>query len=269
MAEDAENDDGRFQLNLLEALGNSDVAARFRSIIAPPIEPLSDAVQRNMPEVASLGAQLADCDATIERLQSHVSDLEIKIDDLEQHGRRGSIRVLGLPEETAGTLNEKLWSLFNENLEFDPPLVVEDIEVTHRLDRGPKKAQDQQQSSQQSPADGTDADTIPSDDINFNQRSSPMPTIVKFVSSRTKTRVMDARKLPKDNLYQYPDGTTAKVFLVDDLTKHRANLAYQARNWKRAGAIFDNWTFEGRVLVKHKHRRIKLISASDDLRKFQ
>ena len=47
------------------------------------------------------------------------------------------------------------------------------------------------------------------------------------------------------------------------------SFALQARNLKRAGAILDTWTFEGRVLVKDKHRRIKLISASDDLRKFQ
>ena len=97
MAENAENDDGRFQLNLLEALGNSDVAARFQSINVPLIEPFSDAVQQNTPEAASLHAQLADCDATIDRLQSHVSDLEIKIDDLEQHGFRGLIQVLGIP----------------------------------------------------------------------------------------------------------------------------------------------------------------------------
>ena len=229
----------------------------------------SNAVQKNTAEVASLRAQLADRDATIERLKSHVSNLETKIDDLEQHGRRGSIRVLGLPEETAGTLDEKLRSLFNNNMELDPPLVVEDIEVTHRLGREPKTAQDPQQSSQQSATDGTDATATPSDDANSTQRSSTRPTIVKFASRRIKTRVMGARKLLKDNPYQYPDGTTAKVFLVDDLTKHRANLAYQARNLKRAGAILDTWTFEGRVLVKDKHRRIKLISASDDLRKFQ
>ena len=147
MAENEENDDGRFQLNLLEALENPDVAARFRSIMAPLIEPLSNAVQKNTAEVASLRAQLADRDATIERLKSHVSNLETKIDDLEQHGRRGSIRVLGLPEETAGTLDEKLLSLFNNNMELDPPLVVEDIEVTHRLGRESKTAQDPQQSS--------------------------------------------------------------------------------------------------------------------------
>ena len=82
MVENAGNDDDRFQLNLLEALGNSDVPARFCSIIALLIEPLSDAVQRNTGEVASLYAQLADPVAIIETLRSYVSDLEIKIDGL-------------------------------------------------------------------------------------------------------------------------------------------------------------------------------------------
>ena len=261
----------RFQLSLLEALGNKDVVTRFQDIISPLITPLSQAVERNTAELASLRGLLAQRDATIKELRSDIQVLETKLDDLEQHGRRGSIRILGLPEHTPGSLDDKLLTLFNNNLKIEPALAVDDIEVAHRLGKPsaptiPQPADAAQQS--QSPI-GDAADGGREQPVTTMRTIKPRQVIVKFASRRTKTTVMDARKELKDNPWSNPDGSTAKVYLVEDLTQRRAKLAYEARVLKRAKAIQDTWTFEGRIFIRDNHRHVSQINSAEDLVKYQ
>ena len=61
---------------------------------------------------------------------------------------------------------------------------------------------------------------------------------------------MDARWNLKDNSYQKQDGSTSAVYISDDLTKRRANLAFQARKLKRDKRILDTWVTNRKVLVK-------------------
>ena len=133
------DEDAKFELQLMQALQNPLVAAQFRDAIAPLITLLKDALCQNTAQVASLRAQLVERDEIIDNLQSHVRDLEIKIGDLEQQGRKGSIRVFGLPEDNPGTLDEKLLTLFNQNMKMVIPLNLNDIEVAHRLGRPPQQ----------------------------------------------------------------------------------------------------------------------------------
>ena len=95
-----------FTLQLMQALKDPQVAAQFRNAIAPLITPLQDALQQNTAQITILRAQLPGRDDTIQNLQSHVQALEIKIDDLEQHGRKGSIRVFGCPKTA-----QALWKI--------------------------------------------------------------------------------------------------------------------------------------------------------------
>ena len=111
--------DAKFELQLMQALQNPLVTAQFRDAIAPLITPLKDALCQNTAQVASLRAQLAERDEIIDNLQNHVRGLEIKIDDLEQQRRQGSILVFGLPEDSPGTLDEKPLTLFNQNTSTD------------------------------------------------------------------------------------------------------------------------------------------------------
>ena len=50
---------------------------------------------------------MAEKDATISVLAKKVSDLEIHQDDLEQQGRKDSIRVFGIPEDTSGNTDSQ------------------------------------------------------------------------------------------------------------------------------------------------------------------
>ena len=79
---------------------------------------------------------------------------------------------------------------------------------------------------------------------------------------------MDDRSNLKDNPYTLQDGTTAKVYIGDDLTKRRATLAFKARQLRNDGLIQDTWITNYKILVKNKHGRISQIYVEDDLKEF-
>ena len=75
------------------------------------------------------------------------------------------MRVYGLSETTTGSTDEKLITLCNDHLKLKPPLALEEIEVSHRV--GPETT------------------------------DNPRPILVKFVSRRSKARVMVMKKFLK------------------------------------------------------------------------
>ena len=73
----------------------------------------------------------------------------------------------------------------------------------------------------------------------------------------------------KDNPFEAADGSRYSVYLADDLTKTRAQMAYEARQLKRAGLIQDTWTFDSKILIKDLRNRIKPVMHESDLQKFR
>ena len=61
----------------------------------------------------------------------------------------------------------------------------------------------------------------------------------------------------------WPDGQ--KIYISDDLTKMRANLAYQARQAKRAGKIADTWVIESKIMIKDRYMRITQVTSVAEL----
>ena len=235
---------------------------------------ISDALEASNMLVDNLRKQLKANDEEVAALRDEVDALKVRHDDLEQHGRRGSMRVFGVPEHTTGTVDHKVLSLVNEHLKVTPPLVLEDIEVAHRLGKPPPKPHvcDPDPSADTS----TDVDperTAPADGQHISQpvppSTSPRAIIVKFASRRTKARVMEKKKNLKTNPFKAADGSTHTVYIADDLTKRRANLAYQARMLKRANVIRDTWTFDSKILIKNLHNKIFLINSEKDLNKYK
>ena len=248
-------DDDTYRLRLVAAFKDEQVVKQLQLALKPLIDPLTQSIQQLMDLNASLRQEIAERDQTISRLTDELEEQKIRFDDLEQHGRKGSIRVFGLPEDTRGTVDEKILQLCNEHMKVRPKLVLEDIEVAHRLGKPPPQPSE------------TEAEAE-ADDGEPTQPVKPRPIIVKLASRRTKTRLMKTCKNLKDSPVERSDGSHAKVFVTDDLTKRRANLAYQARELKRAKRISDTWTYDSNILVKDNYGRISQINKQRDLSKF-
>ena len=56
-----------------------------------------------------------------------------------------------------------------------------------------------------------------------------------------------------------------KIYIADDLTKMRANLAYEARKAKRDDEIAETWVIDTKIMIKTNHSSISQISSLSDL----
>ena len=112
-----------------------------------------------------------------------------------------------------------------------PPVVKEDIVVTHRL--------------------GKQNDT------------RPRAVIVVFNKITVCNDVIRARRRLRNTTDQH------QVFVNEDLTQRRAALAAATRQLKRNKAIADCWTYNGKIVVKTLANAIKIISTQAELSTFQ
>ena len=259
-----------FKSKYLEALEDPDIIDRYRLIFEPIFETLMLPVTKKLQatidsmaqSISTLKKEAAEKENTIKMLKTEVAHLKSTVEDLEQHGRKDSVRIFGLPETTSGTTDQKVLDLCNNRMKLSPPLQLEEIAVSHRV-------------GQVKPAED-------------DQPPPPRPLLVKFASRRSKTRVMDARKRlrkkkPKDPQQRHAadehlenieevvgeeeddEGPLPAVYIADDLTKFRATLAYKARVAKRDKEILDTWVHDCKVLIKDNRSRIYLIKSQEEL----
>ena len=89
----------QFGLFLIEACKSKEMQNMIRDIVAANQEDFRDFMSAEVHrQIMPLKEQLQHKDQEIHDLKRTVRDLEGKFDDLEQHGRRDSLRVSGIPE---------------------------------------------------------------------------------------------------------------------------------------------------------------------------
>ena len=220
-----------FLLHLSEALDDDDIVKKFQTIMSPLMTPVMDALNQANATIDSLKKRMDEKDNKIATLEQNVWDMEIRLDDLEQQGRRGSMRVFGVPEDTPGSVDSKVLALCNSQMDVSPPLVMEDLEVVHRLGKPPSgtvradvpapEAATPGSTPGPSPVDSEPLETtsvpapgpqppLASDHLTQPQ-PAPRPILVKFASRRTKARVMKCKKKLKNNPCIRLDGTLSPV----------------------------------------------------------
>ena len=236
-------DSETFKLHFLECLNDKSIASKFCAVLEPVIKGLRDNVESLTQINQRLNDQLAEKDRKINALETRCDKLETTIDNLEQYGRRGSMRIQGLPEDGTGTVEDKILKLCNEDLKLQPPLQLNDIEVAHRLPRR-------------------------NDTSSESKQDKPLSVIVKFISRRVKTQVIRVRKDLKDREKVKKETYPYDINFQDDLTETMAKIAFKARNLKRADKIQDTWVWDSKILVKDEHNRIHSIKCMKDLSAF-
>ena len=254
-----------FTEQLLSALEQQDVVDRFslifehqlKSHLDPVTVKLTDAIHALTQTVTQLKGEIKSRDDTIRSLQCEVTELQTRVEDLEQHGRRDSLRIFRIMEDEPGNTEDKVLRLCNKRLTLNPPMALEGIAVSHRVGPPTKPAA----------TDPNDPDA----------EAEPVPSralLVKFVSRRLRERVMGEKKKLKEPVTQDQDPphdpdipSWPKVYITDDLTRAQARLAYQARVLKRDKTILDTWVINCKIMVKDKHEHISQVKTNADLAK--
>lgn len=208
-----------------------DFTAAFRNFLSDEenVRLLRDTITAPlMDEIQRLTTLISQKDETIMSLKQEVTDMAIKIDELEQYTRRNSVRITGIPETEGESCESIVLKLANETLQLDPPLELNDIDRTHRVGR-------------------------PTGD------SSPRSIILKFGTYRQRRRMMNARSKLSNHM--------PKIYINEDLTNKRAMLCFHARKMKRDGFIKDVKTFDGRVVITPNQGPSVTVRSLDELQK--
>ena len=197
-------------------------------------------------QMQPLRRQPQEKDHEIGVLRQHIEDQKFKLDELEQHGRRDSLRVADIPENKDQDDTDAAMMNVCQLMKLEPPIAPKDIAVSHRV--GKK-------------VEGKDRQII-----------------VKFATRNIRERVFSAKsKLKEVNSNRTDNGdddnndnsNNHKIYINEDLTTLRASLAREARSCKNAGLITDTWTIYGKVLVKDHYNRVSVISRPSDLFKYK
>ena len=104
-----------FSTKLLAALELQQVGERFALIFEPlPKNHFDPMASKLNPTIQALSAKINTLEADnkakdekIAKMEQRILHLESSIDDLEQHGRRDSVKIFGLPEDNPGTTDDK------------------------------------------------------------------------------------------------------------------------------------------------------------------
>ena len=96
----------------------------------------------------------------------------------------------------------------------------------------------------------------------------PRAMIARFVSGKTRDRVYRSRATLKTHNRSSTD-QHHKIFINEDLTTMRSNLAYATRTLKNSKRITDCWTFNGKIVIKDNASHIHEIRIPGDLDKYK
>ena len=174
-------------------------------------------------EISMLKKELLIKDKIIQTLENkcaafetRLADLDSRVDHGEQYSRRESVRITGIPEKTNEDVENIVMKL-GEAIGAD--ILPDMIDRAHRV--GPFK-----------PTNAT-----------------PRPIICKFTGHKQKMiLMMKKRKLADIDTRSKFDAE--KVYINDDLTRMRAEVAAKARVLKRERKIKDTYVRNGIIFIR-------------------
>ena len=174
-------------------------------------------------------------DNEIRDLKRTIAEQKVKLDDLEQHGRRDSLRIAGIPENPENDDTDAAVLGVCAAIKVDPPVEPQDIAVSHRVGK----------------------------QVTGRHRQ----IIVKFATRNIRERVFRAKSDLKRVNQQNED--KPKIYINDDLTQFRAGLAREARSYRASCLISETWTIYGKVMIKDSFGRVHIIKTYDELLQYK
>ena len=181
------------------------------------------------PLIKDYNGKIANLESVVERQTSEIRNLGDKLNDLEQYGRRNSIRLTNVCDNSTPRHNTDEFSVntINDLIRPNPPITVDDIERSHP--------------------------------IGNPNREGKRQLLVKFKSYKTKASVFKCKSNLKNN--------ARKVFLSEDLTKSNYALVSELSKQRKAKCVNAFWTHDGRIYAKRTESSpTKQIRDIDELR---
>ena len=219
------------------------VAQLVKSMLHDEIDKIVEV--RVATETESLRKELSDLKVSYNQLQSDMKDLTTKYDDMEQYSRRSCLRISGIPEPI-GETEDVSKIVLDLAKRVGSKVALEDIDRAHRIGR---------------PRPNNDA---AANNIDARARTAPgREIIIKFTNSTARLSLLKGRaKLREER---------SEIFINEDLTSTRKNLAYECRKIKKAqnSNIKKTWVYAGSIYIVDSSDTKKRITCLSDLDPYQ
>ncbi len=144
--------------------------------------------------------------------EAEIEDLKLKLDQVEQNQYERNVRIVGFPEEEAGSSDLNNIQKMAKTA-FDMSVEETDIAETYRLGK-----------------------------LSSNKKTRDL--IVKFKKKSMRDQFFNSRK--KLMLSEQ----RRNIFINDQLTDYRANTFFAARKLVKAQKLHSAWTQRGNILVR-------------------
>lgn len=191
---------------VLGALTNHDIIDRFVSALIGIPDIKSKLLEHLAPTLKTeVSAIVQPLQNDIKRLTDDLKESELKRDDLEQYGRRHSLRIAGIPENDGENTDLLICDFLQQELEIE--IHPSDIDRSHRL--GKKNP----------------------------ESVNPRPIAVKFVNYRLKELIYSNKRYLRAGLYINESLTKERAKLFYKARQLKKNDLI-ADTWTRDGLIF-------------------------------
>ena len=158
-----------FILCLAAALKSPDIVGQLKEITHPSRDEFADLISSELHrQLKPFKDALEAKDREIKERKKTISDQNDKLDQLEQHGRRDSLRIAGIPENEASDDTDAAVLTLCAAIKVDPPVQAQDIAVSHRAGKA--------------------------------ATGKPRQILVKFATRNIRERVFRAKKTSKLNV---------------------------------------------------------------------
>ena len=219
------------------------IAAVIKQLLSEEIKQLVSAKVESATQ--SLKTELNDVQNRCTQLEKEVSDLKAKNDDIEQYSRRMCLRIAGLKEFDQENVTQRVLD-FADNLNAN--INADDIDRAHRV--GSRTGSDGAASG--------DEDEQGEQGIGATSSRS-REIIIKFTNSSARLRLLQGRAKLREN-------NVKNVYINEDLTPARKELAYECRKLKRMrkSKVKKTWIYAGYPHILDKSgNKVKITCMSD------
>lgn len=202
------------------------------------IEDLTKTIKKQNENLKALEEKYSKSLEENKNLQKRVSELEIRLDDLDQYSRSNTLEINGIPE----TANENVLEIVKTmGRSLDYQITDDMVDACHRLGQ---KLQDR-----------------------------PRGIIVKFTRRTVKEQLLEKRRI-KRNFNTKDIGFTDKpadvIYISESLTLRRRKLFNAARALKKEKGFQFLWVRNGKILLRTQEgAKVILVTSMEQIATLQ
>lgn len=228
---------------------------KFKDYLAQENNELKADIKKLLEGQATMQSLISNLVKANSKKDIEIQKLSNRIDQLEQYTRRENIIISGLQTDHRSYASAATGAISSETHENAPNNEQQDLEsqVIQFMD------------SVNIPISSSEISVCHT--LKTKDKSKPPLIVMRFLSRKTKTRVMKAAALNRRALKH------REVFVNEHLTAKNAQLAREARSLLRSHHIFGTWTKNCTVFVKYfdeNHKpRVTTIHELSDLHQFK